>query len=138
MSNTWLQALSQAESMIPLLGKLGREQAVKVQLAGRTLMADSVTSLMSVFESYPELDLGQVYQALEQLVVAQVTNTTIELEVLLAEDDLQNMMASQATSQGETPVVLYGFGRIGPFAGAPYVLIRAHYSRYEVGCDCRA
>ncbi|GAB3483226.1 glyceraldehyde-3-phosphate dehydrogenase [Marinomonas epiphytica] len=113
MSNTWLQALSQAESMIPLLGKLGREQSVKVQLAGNTLMADSVTSLMETFESYPELDLSQVYQLLTQLQESQIANTTVELETLLAEDDLQNIANSQSTNTDETPVVLYGFGRIG-------------------------
>ena len=114
MTNTWLQALSQAESMIPLLGKLGREKAVKVQLAGNTLMADSVTALMATFEQYPELDLVQVYQVLEQLLAGDLANTSVELESLIAEQDVQTLMAAQSSKNAvTTPVVLYGFGRIG-------------------------
>ena len=114
MTNTWLQALSQAESMIPLLGKLGREKAVKVQLAGNTLMADSVTALMATFEQYPELDLVQVYQVLEQLLASDVQQTSVELESLIAEQDVKTLINAQSsTNTDTTPVVLYGFGRIG-------------------------
>ncbi|MCS7486733.1 glyceraldehyde-3-phosphate dehydrogenase [Marinomonas arctica] len=110
MTSTWLQALSQAESMIPLLGKLGREKAVKVQLAGNTLMADSVTGLMAAFDQHPELDLAQV---LEQVLASDVAHTVVELESLIAEADVDTILAAQSNDGTETPVVLYGFGRIG-------------------------
>ncbi|MCB5161553.1 glyceraldehyde-3-phosphate dehydrogenase [Marinomonas algarum] len=116
MTSTWLQALSQAESMIPLLGKLGREKAVKVELAGNTLMADSVTGLMAAFDKHPELDLAQVYQVLEQVLASDLANTSVELEALIAEADLESMLSAQTSSDAsgaQMPVVLYGFGRIG-------------------------
>jgi glyceraldehyde 3-phosphate dehydrogenase len=118
MTSTWLQTLSQAESMIPLLGKLGREKAVKIQLAGKTLMADSVTGLMTVFDQHPELDLAQVYQLLEQVFASDTIQTVVELESLIAESDIASVMSAQDMSAqenntSETPVVLYGFGRIG-------------------------
>ncbi|MEL0621529.1 glyceraldehyde-3-phosphate dehydrogenase [Marinomonas arenicola] len=113
MTSTWLQTLSQVESMIPMLGKLGREKAVKVQLAGQTLMADSVTNLMALFDQHPELDLVQVYQVLEEVLNSNVSQTAVELEELLAEADVASLLAAQPQTGTETPVVLYGFGRIG-------------------------
>ncbi|MEP3350377.1 MAG: glyceraldehyde-3-phosphate dehydrogenase [Marinomonas sp.] len=113
MTNTWLQTLAQAESMIPLLGKLGREKSVKIELAGNPLMADSVTGLMAAFDQYPELDLTQVYQVLEQVLASDVSHTVVELESLLAEADIASVLAAKPKSGAETPVVLYGFGRIG-------------------------
>ncbi|MFT2097516.1 glyceraldehyde-3-phosphate dehydrogenase [Marinomonas sp. 2405UD66-6] len=113
MTNTWLQTLAQAESMIPLLGKLGREKSVKIELAGNPLMADSVTGLMAAFDQYPELDLTQVYQVLEQVLASDVSHTVVELESLLAEADIASVLAAKPKNGAETPVVLYGFGRIG-------------------------
>lgn len=113
MTNTWLQTLAQAESMIPLLGKLGREKSVKIELAGNPLMADSVTGLMAAFDQYPELDLTQVYQVLEQVLASDVSHTVVELESLLAEADIASVLAAKPKNGTETPVVLYGFGRIG-------------------------
>lgn len=113
MTSTWLQTLSQVESMIPLLGKLGREKAIKVQLTGQTLMADSVTGLMALFDKHPELDLVQVYQVLEEILSSDVSQTVVELEDLLAEADVASLLAAQPDTGVETPVVLYGFGRIG-------------------------
>lgn len=113
MTNTWLQTLAQAESMIPLLGKLGREKSVKVELAGNTLMADSVTGLMATFDQHSDLDLVQVYQVLEQVLASDVTQTVVELESLLAESDVASVLAAKPNDGTETPVVLYGFGRIG-------------------------
>ncbi|MCV2403651.1 glyceraldehyde-3-phosphate dehydrogenase [Marinomonas sp. C2222] len=112
-SNAWLQSLSQVESMIPLLGKLGRDKGVKVQLAGHTLMADSVTGLMTTFEQYPELDLNQVYGALEKIQASEASNTLIELETLLAESTQDLLTQAREHDADTTPVVLYGFGRIG-------------------------
>ncbi len=113
MTNTWLQTLSQAESMIPLLGQLGREKSVKIQLAGKTLMADSVTGLMTVFDQHPELDLVQVYQLLEKVLASDTEQSTVELETLITESDVAAVLSNQANDGTETPVVLYGFGRIG-------------------------
>ncbi len=113
MTNTWLQTLSQAESMIPLLGQLGREKSVKVQLAGKTLMADSVTGLMTVFDQHPELDLVQVHQLLEQILTSNAEQSIVELEALITESDVAAVLSNQANDGTETPVVLYGFGRIG-------------------------
>ncbi|MBJ7539228.1 glyceraldehyde-3-phosphate dehydrogenase [Marinomonas transparens] len=113
MTSTWLQSLSQAESMIPLLGKLGREKSVKVELAGKTLMADSVTGLMTAFDQYPELDLVQVYRVLEEVLISGASHTVVELESLIAEADVASVLAAQTANTSDTPVVLYGFGRIG-------------------------
>ncbi|MFD1381843.1 glyceraldehyde-3-phosphate dehydrogenase [Rhodanobacter aciditrophus] len=112
MANTWIETVSKVESMIPLLGKLGREQSVKVQLAGQTLMSDSVTGLVALFDQYPEIDLARVYQVLEQLIEGNTANTTVELEEVFAAADLETL-AGNAVAGSTTPVVLYGFGRIG-------------------------
>lgn len=112
MTSTWLETVSKVESMIPLLGKLGREQSVKVQLAGQTLLADSVAGLIAVFDQYPELDLVQVEQVLNNLLDSGVANVSVELEEVLAQMDL-TALAGNAPKGGAVPVVLYGFGRIG-------------------------
>ncbi|MCO4785556.1 MAG: glyceraldehyde-3-phosphate dehydrogenase [Marinomonas atlantica] len=112
MANTWLETVAKVESMIPLLGKLGREQSVKVQLAGQTLMSDSVTSLVALFDQYPGVDLARVYQVLEQLIEKQTSNAVVELEEALADADFASL-AGFAEAGATTPVVLYGFGRIG-------------------------
>jgi glyceraldehyde 3-phosphate dehydrogenase len=113
MTNTWLQTLSQVESMIPLLGKLGREQEVKVKLAGQILMSDSVTGLMATFDQYPEIDLAKVYSLLESLQNNQVQNTTVDLETLLVDEDIAQLVSESGDASAQVPVVLYGFGRIG-------------------------
>jgi len=112
MANTWLETVSKVESMIPLLGKLGREQSVKVQLAGQTLMSDSVTGLVALFDQHPDIDLARVYQVLEQLIANQTANTAVELEDVFASEDLDALVGS-TPADSATPVVLYGFGRIG-------------------------
>ena len=113
MTNTWLQTLSQVESMIPLLGKLSRDKAIKIQLAGKTLMADSVTGLVALFDQHSVLDLVQVYQVLEEVLNSDASQTIIELEDVLAKADIASILEAQSTTGSETPVVLYGFGRIG-------------------------
>ncbi|MCZ2722158.1 glyceraldehyde-3-phosphate dehydrogenase [Marinomonas sp. 15G1-11] len=113
MTNTWLQTLSHVESLIPILGKLGREQEIKVALAGQPLMSDSVTALMTIFDQYPEIDLTKVLQVLMDLQSSLVQNTTVDLESLLVENDVEALIAQSASSLKQVPVVLYGFGRIG-------------------------
>ena len=113
MTSSWLQALSKAESMIPLLGQLGREKSIKVQLAGNTLMADSVTGLMAIFDQHPELNLVKIHQLLEELLAGDVEQVTVELESLMVESDVSAVLSNQVGDGADTPVVLYGFGRIG-------------------------
>ena len=113
MTNAWLTSLSLVESMIPALGQLGREQNVKVQLAGKTLLADSVTSLMTVFDEYPEIDLAKIVSILDNLKGSDASNTVVDLEALLAESELDAILQTSVDSGEQTPVVLYGFGRIG-------------------------
>ena len=113
MTNAWLTSLSLVESMIPVLGQLGREQNVKVQLAGKSLLADSVTSLMTVFDQYPEIDLAQIVSLLNELKDSNATNTVVDLEALIAESELDTILQTSVDSGEQTPVVLYGFGRIG-------------------------
>jgi glyceraldehyde 3-phosphate dehydrogenase len=113
MTNTWLKTLSHVESLIPILGKLGREQEVKVELAGQPLMSDSVTALMTTFDQYPEIDLVKVIALLTDLQSTPVQNTTVDLESLLVESDVEALIAQSTSSLKQVPVVLYGFGRIG-------------------------
>lgn len=113
MTNTWLKTLSHVESLIPILGKLGREQEVKVELAGQPLMSDSVTALMTTFDQYPEIDLEKVIALLTDLQETPVQNTTVDLESLLVESDVEALIAQSTSSLKQVPVVLYGFGRIG-------------------------
>ncbi len=113
MTNTWLQTLSHVESLIPVLGKLGREQEVKVELAGQPLMSDSVTALMTIFDQYPEVDLVKVLQALTNLQSTPIRNTTVDLESLIVDNDVESLFAHSVSSTTQIPVVLYGFGRIG-------------------------
>ncbi|MGP3372632.1 glyceraldehyde 3-phosphate dehydrogenase NAD-binding domain-containing protein, partial [Escherichia coli] len=46
-------------------------------------------------------------------LVSDTANTVVELESLIAEADVESVLAAQSNDGSETPVVLYGFGRIG-------------------------
>jgi len=113
MTNTWLQTLSQAEAMIPLLGQLGREKSVKIELAGKALIADSVTGLVAAFDQHPDLDLAQVYTLLKQILDSDTVHTSIELESLIVESGMSSILSNNENEKSKIPVVLYGFGRIG-------------------------
>lgn len=125
MTKSWLETVAQVESMIPLLGSLGREKNVTVQLAGHELLANSVTSLMTIFEQYPAYDVIDIKNALVELQHSTIAAQTIDLDVFLIDSDFISSnflpgtfldylhISSLENNNGSTPVVLYGFGRIG-------------------------
>lgn len=113
MTKSWLKTVEEVESMIPLLGQLGRENNLKIQLAGQELLANSVASLMSLFDQYPEYDASYIKQCLLELKETAVFNTTIDIETWQAEKQFDRAFVEVNNNHTKTPTVLYGFGRIG-------------------------
>lgn len=130
----WTEREALAEQMLPLLGKLYRENGVITQIYGRNLVNRSVTDILKthrfarqilkreiyVRETYPlvkamagmdlapaRIDLGKLCHRYQQLPQPPAVATF-----------LQEQLASVNTGKGQVlsqprDVVLYGFGRIG-------------------------
>lgn len=125
MTHSWLHVITEVESMIPLLGQLGRNKNINVLLAGQALPANSVAYLMKLFDGYSEQKIKQIKQILHELQSSSLMNTTIELNDCLADSGIiQDAFIQEArwhnantehlnAERIKTPVVLYGFGRIG-------------------------
>ncbi len=132
----WKEREALAEAMIPLVGRLSRENGVKTYIYGKTLVGGSVISIMqdhryvrqvehneiSEFETYPiiktlsELDLGTAHIDVGRIAVAyeeEAKASGVSVEDYVA-GQLKNLVGSkrQPIDQPQD-VVLYGFGRIG-------------------------
>jgi len=130
----WKEREALAEAMIPMIGKLYRENNVKVYIYGRPLINRSVIDIMkhhravrqveenefSEFESFPilkamtELDLGTAHVDLGKLAVKYMDAGEPEDVKSWTSTELAEFVGSSDKQLAEPQdVVLYGFGRIG-------------------------
>lgn len=129
----WKQREALAESMIPLVGSLYRENNVVVSMYGKSLINRSVIDVMkahrfvrqvegnelSEFESHPvlvaisKLNLSSSRIDLGKLTVAAMNaGKDIDVDAFVAEQ-LKHLIGGDAPLSEPQDVVLYGFGRIG-------------------------
>ncbi|MGH1440281.1 MAG: glyceraldehyde-3-phosphate dehydrogenase [Cellvibrionaceae bacterium] len=130
----WKEREELAEAMIPMIGKLYRENNVKVYIYGRPLINRSVIDIMkhhravrqveenelSEFESFPilkamtEIDLGTAHIDLGKLAVKYMDAGEPEDVKSWVSNELSEFAGSSDKQLAEPQdVVLYGFGRIG-------------------------
>ncbi len=130
----WKEREALAEAMIPMIGKLYRENNVKTYMYGKPLINRSVIDILkhhravrqveenelSEFDTYPvlkaiaDLGLGSCHIDLGKLAVKYMSLTEKEDVTSWAAKELASFIGSPDKLL-DTPqdVVLYGFGRIG-------------------------
>lgn len=130
----WKEREALAEAMIPLVGKLYRQNNVKSYIYGHSLHNESVLDIMqahrfvreieqnelSEFETYPvvkalsTMDLGPAHIDVGRMAVAYETvkDSGVSLENYLKEE-LNDLIGRKEPNHQPRDVVLYGFGRIG-------------------------
>lgn len=131
---SWIHREELAEQMIPLIGRLYRQNDVVTSVHGRSLVNQSVIGLLKAHRFARQID--EVELPLEDTLPVLQTLSTLELGA--ASIDLARLSAAYKTSGGarsleqylrdelapvigahgenrghSTDVVLYGFGRIG-------------------------
>jgi glyceraldehyde 3-phosphate dehydrogenase len=131
--DTWIQRETLAESMIPLIGRLYRENNVITSIHGRSLINQSVIDLLKAHRFARQIDdvelpLAETLPLLETLVTLQLGAASLDLARLNAgfkasdETSLEAFLRTEladvvnrygADERTSTDVVLYGFGRIG-------------------------
>ncbi len=132
----WKEREAMAEAMIPLVGKLSRENSVKTYIYGRSLVNRSVLDIMqdhryvrqvernelSEKETYPvikalaSLDLGTAHIDVGRIAVGyEAEGKQLGLSVKkYVKQQVADLIGSNAKPIDEPrDVVLYGFGRIG-------------------------
>ncbi len=132
----WKEREALAESMIPLVGKLYRENNVKIYVYGRSLYNESVLNVMqihrfvrqveanelSVFETYPviealaALNLGPAHIDAGRIAVCyekEGKSKGISIADYVREEVAGLIGAEKKPLKKPQDVVLYGFGRIG-------------------------
>ncbi|GAB3844397.1 glyceraldehyde-3-phosphate dehydrogenase [Nesterenkonia populi] len=131
--DSWNQREAQAEAMIPLIGRLYRENNVVTGIYGRQLVNQSAIDILKahrfarqvdeqelpISETLPlvqtlvRLDLGSASVDLARLNNAYKASGSADLEAFLREE-LADVVGKKGQGSPEpTDVVLYGFGRIG-------------------------
>lgn len=129
----WLASEAEAEAMIPIIGKLNRENNVVVSIHGHTLINKSVIQILKAHRFARQIDDVELNPA-DSLAILRIVETlnlgacSLGLASLWhkfeksGETDLETFLRAElapvidkkgeieATSQD---VVLYGFGRIG-------------------------
>ncbi|WP_150303978.1 glyceraldehyde-3-phosphate dehydrogenase [Pseudomonas saliphila] len=128
----WTEREATAEAMIPLIGRLYRENNVVTSIYGRGLVNRSVISLLkshrfarqiddnelSVHDTFPvikallDLDLGPASIDLGRLVNKFRAAGGDDLDSFLR-DELAEVIGKKGARREGRDVVLYGFGRIG-------------------------
>jgi glyceraldehyde 3-phosphate dehydrogenase len=130
----WKEREALAEAMIPMIGKLYRENNVKVYIYGRPLINRSVIDIMkhhravrqveenelSEFESFPilkamtELDMGTAHIDLGKLAVKYMeAGKPADVKAWVSGELVEFVGSSDKQLAAPQDVVLYGFGRIG-------------------------
>ncbi|WP_413334853.1 glyceraldehyde-3-phosphate dehydrogenase [Brevibacterium sp. GP-SGM9] len=127
----WAKKQTAAEDLIPLVGRLYRENDVLLTLFGRSLLNKSVTGMIKahryarhflgeeldiaithkIVTALAELDLGPARIDLGRLV-EKMDDPAGSIEEFLA-TELAEVVGSQVDEGESRDVVLYGFGRIG-------------------------
>ncbi|WP_193070442.1 glyceraldehyde-3-phosphate dehydrogenase [Brevibacterium sp. FME37] len=129
--NEWANKQTAAEELIPLTGRLYRENDVLLTLFGRSLLNKSVTGMIKAHRYArhflgEDLDIEVTLEIVRALSELDLGPTRIDLGRLIQkqqqqsdsiESFLSTELASVAGDNGEEgavrDVVLYGFGRIG-------------------------
>ena len=130
-AQSWAAKQRAAEGLIPLVGRLYRENDVLLTVYGRSLLNKSVTGIIKAhryarhFDGV-ELDLDETLAIAQQLAELDLGPSTIDLGRLAASvrtgGDVASVLAEQlaevvgataSADAGPRDVVLYGFGRIG-------------------------
>jgi glyceraldehyde 3-phosphate dehydrogenase len=132
--DTWINREALAETMIPLIGRLYRENNVVTSIHGRSLINQSVVGILKahrfarqidevelpleetfpVLQALTELDLGAGSVDLARLLAKFKTEAAgSELKDFLREELAEIVGKRGADARVSTDVVLYGFGRIG-------------------------
>lgn len=128
----WAGRQAKAEAMIPLVGRLYRENGVVTSIHGRPLLGQSTTDILKAHRFARrvdvELTLDDTLPMLEALAaldlgpasvdIARLHRRHLEAGDVALEDFLRSELADVVGGSGEdaqqsTDVVLYGFGRIG-------------------------
>ena len=131
---TWMDRVALAEAMIPLIGRLYRENSVVTSVYGRSLVNRSVIEIQKAHRwarqiDDTELPLAETYPVLEALAGLDLGASSIDLARLATKykelgegadleaflrDELADVVGrGGADERTSTDVVLYGFGRIG-------------------------
>lgn len=133
MSTTWSDREALAEALVPLVGRLHRENKVVTTVFGRSLVHKSVTEIIKAHrftrrimgEELPLKDTLEIVEALTKLKLGTCNIDVAKLAQGYKESGsndleayLREQLASVVDHQGENEpesqdVVLYGFGRIG-------------------------
>ena len=132
--NSWLEKETLAETMIPHIGKLYRDNRVITTIHGRSLINQSTISILKLHRfarqiDEDELDIAQTAPLLEALTKLNLGRASLDLALLLqkyqeqpAGTDLESFLRTELADIIDAPapsgklgtdVVLYGFGRIG-------------------------
>ncbi|MDQ4502300.1 glyceraldehyde-3-phosphate dehydrogenase [Sinomonas sp. ASV322] len=132
--DTWIGREAAAEEMIPLIGRLYRENNVVTSVHGRSLINQSVVGLLKAHRwarqiDSEELDLEETLPILKALDTLELGAASIDIARLnerfreeggsrTLEQFLRDELAAIVGQRGADPrpstdVVLYGFGRIG-------------------------
>ncbi len=129
----WAAKQDAAERMIPVVGRLYRNNDVLLTVYGRSLLNKSVTGILKAHRyarhfDGAELDIAETAAIVNELEALNLGTSSIDLGRLAAgfrssdQSDLvaflRSELADVVDGVGETPgeprdVVLYGFGRIG-------------------------
>lgn len=128
----WAERQAKAEAMIPVVGRLYRENGVVTSIHGRPLLGQTPTDILKAHRFARrvdiELTLDDTLPMLEALTVLKPGPASIDIARLHRrrletggdlplEDFLRNELGDVVGKHGEelpsTDVVLYGFGRIG-------------------------
>lgn len=130
----WKQREALAEAMIPIIGKLYRENNVSVYIYGRNMVNLAVTDIMkahrfvrqiesnelSEFDTYPliqalgELDLGPAHIDIGKLTVQYLEQgNSHDRQAFLDSKIGDDIGTTRKPLPEPQDVVLYGFGRIG-------------------------
>jgi glyceraldehyde 3-phosphate dehydrogenase len=129
----WKRREALAEAMIPLIGKLYREQDVTILVHSRSLVNKSAISILkthryvrqietrelAIEETWPileiltGLDLGPSRVDIGKLAVAYAAQSELSLADFVTREVEGATGENKLQQQGPTDVVLYGFGRIG-------------------------
>ncbi|WP_277453316.1 glyceraldehyde-3-phosphate dehydrogenase [Janibacter sp. DB-40] len=129
----WADRQAKAEAMIPLVGRLYRENGVVTSIHGRTLLGQSPTDILKahrftrrvdvemtvddtlpVLQALATLDLGPASVDIARLHRRRLeTGDDVPLEDFLRGELADVIGGGDGEGQGTTDVVLYGFGRIG-------------------------
>jgi len=129
----WAERQAKAEAMIPLVGRLYRENGVVTSIHGRSLLGQSSTDILKAHRFTRrvdvELDVSDTLPVLEALARLDLGPASIDIARLhrrrlevggdaSLEDFLRSELGDVVGGSGDgeqscTDVVLYGFGRIG-------------------------